>query len=580
MALKQLILNKRISGLNSQLEELREKDADFTTRAEAMKTREAELEAAVNELTDEATEEEKTTVDEVVAAFEADQEILSTEQAENEESKKRLEEEIQTLQAELDEIDSRAKTPPVAPQKPEERKDDKLMNTRVKFFTGMTNEERSALIAREDVKEFLSRTRNFVGQKRAVSGAELTIPEVLLETLRDRLNRYSKLIKYVNVRTVKGKARQNIAGAVPEGVWTEACANLNELEISFAQIEVDGYKVGGFIPVCNATLEDSDENLAAEIMDALGQAIGQAVDRGILYGTGTKMPLGIVTRLAQTTEPAGWNANAPDWTDLHTSNIKNKLNIDGTTGAAFYASLIEALGIAKPNYSDGSCFWVMNRKTHVKIMTKALAFDAAAALVAGVHNQFPIVGGDIVELEMVPDNEIVGGYGSLYLLVERAGAQLAQSEHVRFIEDQTVFKGTARYDGMPVFGEGFVQVNFTNTDTTASSTFPTDINNPVLGELTITSAANTTTNGSSDITMAGGQDSGTFFGYKVSTKATKVEYGTYHTGFTPVTFTNGEVTLADFTNDDDGKILTVVEFYYGIAIASGTATLKVKKTTP
>ena len=88
MALKQLILNKRISGLNSQLEELREKDADFTTRAEAMKTREAELEAAVNELTDEATEEEKTTVDEAVAAFEADQEILSTEQAEIEESKK------------------------------------------------------------------------------------------------------------------------------------------------------------------------------------------------------------------------------------------------------------------------------------------------------------------------------------------------------------------------------------------------------------------------------------------------------------------------------------------------------------
>ena len=60
----------------------------------------------------------------------------------------------------------------------------------------------------------------------------------------------------------------------------------------------------------------------------------------------------------------------------------------------------------------------MNRATHTKLMTKALAFDAAAALVAGVHNQMPIIGGDIVELEMLAANEIVGGYGSAYLLAE------------------------------------------------------------------------------------------------------------------------------------------------------------------
>ena len=575
--LKQLILQKRMAGLKSQIEALRVKDEEFTKRSEGLKTREAELETAVNELTDESTEEEKTVVEEAVAVYEADEKALVADQEANEAAKGKLEGEIQTLQAELDEIDSRAKTPPAENHKTEERKDDKSMNTRVKFFTGMTIEERSALISREDVKEFLSRTRNFVGQKRAVSGAELTIPEVLLETLRDRLTRYSKLIKYVNVRPVKGKARQNISGAVPEGVWTEACANLNELEISFAQIEVDGYKVGGFIPVCNATLEDSDENLAAEIMDALGQAIGYAIDRAILFGTGTKMPLGIVTRLAQTSAPADWNTNAPTWTDLHTSNIK-KININGTTGATFYASLIAELGIAKPNYSDGVCFWVMNRATHIEIMAKALAFDAAAALVAGVHNQFPIVGGDIVELEMVADHEIIGGFGSLYLLAERAGAQIAQSEHVRFIEDQTVFKGTARYDGMPVFGEGFVQVNYANADAAASSTFPADINNPTLGALTITSTAHASTAGSSDITMTGGQADGTFFGYKVGAKAANVEYGTYHTGFTPVTFTVGAATLADFADADDGKILTVVEFYYGIAIAAGSKALKIKKT--
>ena len=83
----------------------------------------------------------------------------------------------------------------------------------------------------------------------------------------------------------------------------------------------------------------------------------------------------------------------------------------------------------------------------------------------------PIIGGDIVLLDFIPDGDIIGGYGSLYLLAERAGTTLAQSEHVRFIEDQTVFKGTARYDGTPVFGEGFVGINIKNAAPTTTMTF-------------------------------------------------------------------------------------------------------------
>jgi len=149
---------------------------------------------------------------------------------------------------------------------------------------------------------------------------------------------------------------------------------------------------------------------------------------------------------------------------------------------------------------------------------------------------------------------------------------------VKFIEDQTVFKGLARYDGLPVIAEGFVLINIKNKDAATTAVFPSDLANPVLGELTINSTHSSTA-GSSDITMSGGQASGTFFGYKIGETAAKVKYGTYHTGFTPITFTDGEATIADLAEADDGKILTVVEFYYGIAIAAGTAELKVKKTT-
>jgi len=578
MALKQVLLTRKIAELNRLLEEARAKDAGFLERRTALDTRADELEAAVLEITADTPAEEVQVIEDEVADHEAAEKTLTDEVAANDGEKTRLSDEIAKLQAELDEVNSRAKAMPApahTPQaEPEERKDEPYMQNRTKFF-GMTREERDQFIARDDIKTFLTDVR---AVKRGVTNGALLVPEIVLETLRNGLEEYSKLIKFVSLKRVPGTARQTIVGAAPEGVWMEAEGELNELSMSFNQIEVDGYMVGGVIYVHNNLLKDSDLALAAEIMSQLGKAIGKAVDRAILFGTGTNMPVGIVTRLAQTTAPANWGTYAPTWTDLHTTNVK-KLNIDGTTGATFFASLVAALGIAKPDYTDGRAFWVMNRATHIKVMAKALAFDAAAALLAGVNNQMPIVGGEIVVDELVGDNTIIGGYGSGYLLAEREGANLESSEHYRFAQNQTTFKGYSRYDGMPVFGEAFVVVNFANADADTTSTFPLDIANPALGALTITSTANASTAGSSDITMTGGQTEGTFFGYKIATKATAVEYGLYHTGFTPITFTAGAATIADLADTDDGKYITVVEFYYGIAIAAGSKVLKVKKST-
>ena len=73
-------------------------------------------------------------------------------------------------------------------------------------------------------------------------------------------------------------------------------------------------------------------------------------------------------------------------------------------------------------------------------------------------NGKPLLRYVVNNLSFIPDNVIIGGYGSLYLLGQRSGAVIATSEHVRFMEDQTVAKGVARYDGMPVVPAGFVAI--------------------------------------------------------------------------------------------------------------------------
>lgn len=461
MALRQLILSKKIEQRKAVLNELMENDKDLSTR-------EAVLEAALEEA---VTEEEMQVVEDSITELEQEKTELA-------EKKSKLEGEISELEGELEQLNSKE---PKNDQQPDTRQKSEKAEGEIrmrlgKFFNGMTREAVNALIEREEVKDFIVRTRELMGQKRSVTGAELSIPDVMLDLLRDNLHRYSKLITKVRLKPVKGKARQNIAGTIPEGVWTEAIGTLNELALSFNQIEVDGYKVGGFIPIPNSILEDSDLNLANEIMDALGQAIGLAVDKAIIFGTGTKMPLGFVTRLAQTTKPSGWGTNAPTWVDLHTSNI---LKIDPTnmTAQDFFAALLLKLGVAEPNYSVGGTFWAMNRKTKMALMAKAITFNAAGAIVSAQTGTMPVEGGEIIELEFMADNDIAGGFGSLYLLAEREGSQLAVSEHVKFIEDQTVFKGTARYDGAPAIGQGFVIVNIANTAPTTSASFATDAAN-------------------------------------------------------------------------------------------------------
>lgn len=459
MALKVLLLRKKLTDMQTSL-------ADLERTAQGFETREAELAADIEAA---QTDEERSVVEEAVETFEQ-------ERSQNAAAIEQLRTDIADMERQIREAEETSRQARSGQgEHHEERKDDTTMNnaeTRTRFF-GMSAQQRDAFMARDDVKEFLQRVRELAHEKRSVTGAELLIPTVMLDLLRQNIGEYSKLISKVNLRSVPGKARQTVAGAIPEAVWTEMCAKLNELAVSFTAVEVDGYKVGGFIAICNAVLEDSDISLAQEIITSLGASIGYALDKAILYGTGTKMPMGIVTRLAQSVQPETYPATARAWADLHTSNIQT-ITAANSTGVKLFQSVLKAFGAAKGKYSRGVKFWAMNEATYNTLMAESMSINATGAVVAGMNGTMPVVGGDVVLLDFIPDNNIIAGYGDLYLLAERAGTALAQSEHALFTEDQTVFKGTARYDGLPVIAEGFVAIGINAVAPTTSMSFATD----------------------------------------------------------------------------------------------------------
>ena len=119
----------------------------------------------------------------------------------------------------------------------------------------------------------------------------------------------------------------------------------------------------------------------------------------------------------------------------------------------------------------------MNEATYTKLAASTIATTAEGLIVAGVTDRMPVIGGVIEVLDFIPDNVIIGGYFDLYILAERAGTRFATSEHVRFLNDQTVFRGIARYDGQPAIAEGFVAMAIGTTKPTAAMTFAPDTAN-------------------------------------------------------------------------------------------------------
>lgn len=476
MALRQLVLSKRMEALRASLTENEAQKAALELRRAEMATREAEIEAALNEVTAETPDEERQTVEREAEQFEQDSQQLTNEETDNANERANLEQQIASIQTELDELKERAKPQAPAPthNNPIERKDENRMNTRTAFF-GMTVQERDAFIARDDVKAFLQRVREMRTEKRTITGAELGIPTVVLGLIRENVENYSKLKKRVTVRNVKGKGRVLVSGPIPEAVWTEMCATLNELDLSFTQVELDGFKVGGIFYVCNALMEDTDIALATEIINALGQAIGLALDKAIMFGTGKKMPTGIVTRLVQTEDPGTTTKGARAWEDLSESNVKS---IPAASGEELIKNIAKAAGAAKSKYSRGDKFWAMNEATYFNMIAETISVTANGAFATGMNMVMPIVGGSIEILNFMPDDVIVGGYGDGYVLLDRADASFATSEHYRFPEEQTAFRGSARYDGVPAIPEAFVAMALNGGTVTAEAvTFKPDLAN-------------------------------------------------------------------------------------------------------
>ena len=113
--------------------------------------------------------------------------------------------------------------------------------------------------------------------------------------------------------------------------------------------------------------------------------------------------------------------------------------------------IAKAAKAARGKYSRGIKVWLMNESTHQTINIEAMSINASGAIVSGLGNTMPVIGGEIIELDFIPDGEIVYGYADEYLLVERKGAII----NIGSIAGSYPYPGGNTYGGTKAFVRQF-----------------------------------------------------------------------------------------------------------------------------
>lgn len=415
--LRQLVISKKIEQRKNALAELLIEEENIQKRSE-------ELEAMAR---DAKTEEELAAVEDEVTKLEA-------QKTEVDEKKSKLQGEIAELENELEQLN--AKEP-----------NDQQRSNQKRGGTEMAKEYHIAQVRKmletgeyynlPEVREFYDKFKNL----RAVSGGDLTIPNVIINRILDIVGDYTTLYPRVDKIRVSGTARILIDTDTSAASWIEMGASIPTGDVgTITKVDFDGFKVGKVTFVDNYLLQDSIINIDDYVVRKIARAIAKALDLAILKGQGAtnKQPEGIIPNI-----PAG---------NQKTVTADDKLLVN----LLKHVSLVDT-----GDDSVGEIVAVMKRQTYYnRLLEYTINVNSEGNVVGKLPNltQPDLCGIPVVFNQNMDVDKVLFGVLDQYTMVIREDISIDRSEHVKFVEDQMAFRGKGRFDGKPVRPEAFALV--------------------------------------------------------------------------------------------------------------------------
>jgi len=233
--------------------------------------------------------------------------------------------------------------------------------------------------------------------------------------------------------------------------WINEAGNLSSStnEPTFAQVRLDAKKLTGYTVVSNELLNDSAFALEALLTGLFRDAISYFEDDAFINGSGAGQPLGVLNADALVTvaKETGQAATTIVWENI----VK-----------MFSRMMPQSLGRA---------VWIAHQDTIPELATMSLNVGTGGSAVWNANGvgalPATLLGRPIIYSEKA---QTLGTAGDIYfvdlgqyLIGDRQVLTIDSSPHVKFINDQSVFRFVSRLDGRPWLDSALTPRNGSNT---------------------------------------------------------------------------------------------------------------------
>lgn len=218
----------------------------------------------------------------------------------------------------------------------------------------------------------------------------------------------------------------------------------------FRMIELNLKKMIGLCYATDELLQDATA-LAAIISQAFSEEFGFMLDDGVINGTGAGMPMGIMN------SPCIVQVNKETGQLAATVVYENIVNM----WSRCYAK------------SRTNAVWLINQDVEPQLFTMGIVVGTGGSPVymppggASAAPYGTLFGRPVIPIEQCQTlgtaGDIILGDFSQYLLIDKGAMQTAQSIHVRFVYDESVFRFVYRVDGQPLWNATLTPFKGSNT---------------------------------------------------------------------------------------------------------------------
>jgi HK97 family phage major capsid protein len=349
---------------------------------------------------------------EEISKEDADLNVIETELNNLKEEKRALIESAEKREKLLEDV---SKNHTVIKEKKEERKNMDEMNKAPEY--------RSAWLKSLQGKELN------VEERAVITAAAAVIPQETFKKIVEKLEQTSVVYPFVSKSEIPGYLRLPRENSKNDADWLAVGTAATDKTDSFDYVDLSAYKLIKTIEIGADVALMSIDSFENFIINALAKKLARAVDNGILKGTSSSQPTGL----------------------LKSGEITNTGTF--TKAGMTHADLMVIIGDIGAEYRKNASF----------VMNSALFFgDVVPALAAkgiGVDTQDPlkfrVAGFPVIISDLVDDDTLIFGDLSYYHFNWAAPVEIKADLSVGFRNGSTVYRGMALADGKPLLAEAF-----------------------------------------------------------------------------------------------------------------------------